>query len=250
MTLNGTPFPITPNLEAALLRLRHPDTERILWVDALFSSHLTRLGVQDEDEGISDWIRETQLYRLVESFRLIVLFRRPAWEALYRLLSRPWFQRAWTLQKLVVSRGATIPWPVVELAIQICDVTYETVHQLLNINLYPPSDLRYYSPPYCWPPYHLDYLKRLVNARSRYRFLDIRNVTSSFGVPGNFSRAHGASSRLALNMTRNCYLAYDKIYSVLGILPSPLRDAMAVDYSVPARTVYLHAVKACIDITR
>lgn len=33
--LEGHRFDITPNLFWALLRLRHPDRERILWVDAV-----------------------------------------------------------------------------------------------------------------------------------------------------------------------------------------------------------------------
>ncbi|KAK0625811.1 heterokaryon incompatibility, partial [Immersiella caudata] len=36
ITINGTPFSVTGNREAALLRLRRADTERILWVDALY----------------------------------------------------------------------------------------------------------------------------------------------------------------------------------------------------------------------
>ncbi|KAK3349195.1 hypothetical protein B0T25DRAFT_547411, partial [Lasiosphaeria hispida] len=36
MTLNGTIFRIPENLEVALICLRQPDTERVLWVDTLY----------------------------------------------------------------------------------------------------------------------------------------------------------------------------------------------------------------------
>lgn len=105
----------------------------IEWAEQIhlhFKAYLTRLGVQDEGEGIFDWIRETQRFQMVEAFGLLMPYHALRWKALHRLLSRPWFGRAWTLQELVVARSSlmlcgnrAVKWEVLELAIEVCEVT-------------------------------------------------------------------------------------------------------------------------------
>ncbi|KAK3342180.1 heterokaryon incompatibility protein-domain-containing protein [Lasiosphaeria hispida] len=302
MMLNGTPFGISANLEGALTRLRKPDAESVVWVDAIcinqnddaekrrevtrmraiyygakhvavwlgpeepdsnvaidladeiyghFQRYCSYLGVKDEGEGIFDWISSTERLQIVEDF--LTADRIDAWKALHRLLSRPWFGRAWTLQELIVARASlvlcgerSVAWQVLELAINVCDVTYGAVHTIIN----PPND----SPldpltAYIWPPYHLEFLNSMAITRAEYRFLDERNVADMIGRPGTFARAESASSRLTQNTNRGCSLPHDKIYSVLGILPPALRNAITPDYSIPARTAFARAVKACVETT-
>ena len=56
MTLNGTPFGISANLEAALVRLRLPDAERTLWVDAIC------INQDDEAEKRREVMRMSAIY--------------------------------------------------------------------------------------------------------------------------------------------------------------------------------------------
>lgn len=150
-----------------------------------------------------------------------------------------------------------VAWEVLELAIGVCSDTYGAVHELINKGddnsepneQQPPSSVDPSAGYYIWPPYHVDLIKGMTNARREYRFLDARNVTNALGTPRSFARADSAPARLTLSIIRDCFLAHDKIFSVLGILPAQLRDAIELDYSVPARTVFRRAVRACVETT-
>jgi len=226
-------------------------------------TYLARVGVNNSGEGLFDWISDTERFQMMEQRGFLAPDRVRAWKALHQLLSQPWFGRGWTLQELVVSRaglvlcgGRTVAWEVLELAIRVCDVTYSPVHELANTTnntISPEQETQQACAtvvPYTWPPYHLDAVNGIASTRSQYRFLDNRsNGGYMIGTPATFARANSASSRLTLNITRGCSLVYDKIYSVLGILLSELRDAIQPDYSVPARTVLRRAAKACVEAT-
>ncbi|KAH7153758.1 hypothetical protein DER46DRAFT_577590 [Fusarium sp. MPI-SDFR-AT-0072] len=79
---------VTKNLHSALLHLRDPERERMLWVDALCIN-------QDDPKE-----RGEQVAKMVSN-----------------LLKRPWFQRMWMLQEAVLGRHPvllcgfeTLPW--------------------------------------------------------------------------------------------------------------------------------------------
>lgn len=134
INVNGCTFLVTTNLEAALKRLRHPDDERYLWVDAICINQsdiperndqvtymhciyqcaervIIWLGPQSDDsdaaidqleiltgENGDDYI--SQLKNAPRGTR-----RSPAemtlWTPISHFFSRPWWTRVWVLQEVV-----------------------------------------------------------------------------------------------------------------------------------------------------
>ena len=143
ITCNGKPFAITKNLELALRHLRHNDVSILLWVDQLcinqddfqeksqqvvlmetIYSHawstLVWLGEEaDNSSDALDTLLATkdalQYYPSGESpdvgdFERLFLpaSDSPKWLELGKLMSRPWFQRIWIIQEVVLSHQIVI----------------------------------------------------------------------------------------------------------------------------------------------
>lgn len=125
VSLEGKPFPITPNLEDALRHLRLEEQPRALWVDALSINQI-------DDEEKSHQVQ--QMYSVYHSATRVVIWLgkelddsdlamdliadihkmgaenfKPrletarSWEALAKFYRRPWFSRVWVLQETAVS---------------------------------------------------------------------------------------------------------------------------------------------------
>ena len=138
ITCNGKPFAITKNLELALRHLRHSDVSILLWVDQLCInqddfqeksqqvvlmetiykrawSTLVWLGEEaDNSSDALDTLLATkdalQYYPNgkspdVEDFKRLFLpaSDSPKWLDLGKLMSRPWFQRIWIIQEVLLS---------------------------------------------------------------------------------------------------------------------------------------------------
>ncbi len=121
MLLNGRNVEITPNLDCALRHLRQPDSQRLLWVDALC------INQKDLDEKAHQIKLMRPIYALASG---VVLWLGPAtdqtdaamrsiekldkeyWSTydfqvnFMELLYRPWFTRIWVVQEFVVG------WPM------------------------------------------------------------------------------------------------------------------------------------------
>lgn len=143
ISVNSRHMQITKSLHAALVRFRHTDTDRTLWVDALCinqqdaaekstqiplladiyngaESVLVHLGPGDPDD--------VDIVATVNEARALLLPRadqpdtqdaidRFDWGPLYRTLQRPWFTRKWVVQEVAFAKfvllfcgQATIPF--------------------------------------------------------------------------------------------------------------------------------------------
>jgi hypothetical protein len=242
----------------------------------VFQNYCISYGVGYEGEGNFDWIDGPDSRRMVEAF--LSAEHVESWKSLHRLFRRAWFGRAWTLQELVVSRRAvtmcgnrSVGWEVIELAAEMTSLTFNDVHNLANNPLQPkPKRPSHWAlrccgirasrtgqlsasvgsnEPCIFPSHYCSLAAGISNIRSEHRFLDDRNLLNMTGQPATMARAESASSRLALNMSRGCSLPHDKIFSVLGILPPALRNAIVPNYSEPARLTFKKAVKACVETT-
>ncbi|MCJ1464429.1 hypothetical protein MMC07_003042 [Pseudocyphellaria aurata] len=125
VSLEGKPFPVTPNLEDALRNLRLEEKPRALWVDALSINQIddeekshqvqqmysiyhlaTRvviwLGRESDDSDLAmDLIAD--IHKMgADNFRPSLENAR-SWEALTKFYRRPWFSRVWVLQETAVS---------------------------------------------------------------------------------------------------------------------------------------------------
>ena len=136
--VNGCAFPVTQNLQAALVRLRHRTEDRIFWIDQIC------INQADATEQSSQVGRMTFIYgfaqRVViwlgeeakESYRAMLLLAGLSrvsrldnaverlstavrefsalsrWRALNALLERPWWQRTWVVQEFAVAREVVV----------------------------------------------------------------------------------------------------------------------------------------------
>ena len=138
MICNGKHFPITKNLELALHHLRRSDVSIMLWVDQICInqddlqeksqqvvlmgtiyqrawSTLVWLGEEadNSDDAIDNLLRSKtslQFYQEgrapnADDFERLFLpaSDSPKWQELGKLMHRPWFQRVWIIQEVVLS---------------------------------------------------------------------------------------------------------------------------------------------------
>ena len=137
---NGFECPIGPNLHAALIRFRLADAPRALWVDQLCINQaegpetaqqlLVMCDIYSKAERVLSWLgpayddseKAMDLFpKLVDRLEALDLEKTLEKEdhdmsidgfkhgqAFYKLFSRPYFSRVWTLQELAVSNNITI----------------------------------------------------------------------------------------------------------------------------------------------
>jgi hypothetical protein len=123
-------IPVRPNLEAALLQLRHPRNHLYLWVDALCINQNDNkekseqiplmsqifstannvsvwLGPEEGDSGMAmrfvQRLMSDDFDQLVEDHRLS-----REWASLSNLMKRPWFSRRWIVQEIALAKSATL----------------------------------------------------------------------------------------------------------------------------------------------
>jgi len=137
ITVNGAPFPVTPNLHAALQRLRGRAEDRVLWVDQICINQLdpgeknwqvdrmsliygyakqTTIWLGGDADGsfralflVSGLARAERLHGATLEERVAAVvgggFAEPArWKSLGKLMERKWWCRTWTVQECVLPR--------------------------------------------------------------------------------------------------------------------------------------------------
>lgn len=122
---------IRPNLDSALRKLRHPDDNRLLWIDAIcidqdnrdekssqipmmWEIYNTAFNVciwlgrhEDDSERAMKFI--TECLDLPNFDRLVRdSLNSSDWAALSALARRPWFSRRWIVQEIAVAKNATL----------------------------------------------------------------------------------------------------------------------------------------------
>lgn len=125
ISVNEHHFPVRPNLYAALLSLRDPFFERIIWVDAICIDQGDKGGDGEKEEQI---LRMAEIYskasrvivwlgneendstQALEEIRLAAddmsaepLVNKPNKQAILTLLQRPWFKRIWVREQTLNS---------------------------------------------------------------------------------------------------------------------------------------------------
>jgi hypothetical protein len=142
IVLEGAPFKVTRNLKSALRHLRHQDTARTLWVDAICidqsniperNLQVRRMGViYDQPRNVIVWLgpeandSNKAIEKLIEIGQILGkddLYREKiatsygplhgngpheprVWEAVREFFNRPWWSRLWTIQEASSSARA------------------------------------------------------------------------------------------------------------------------------------------------
>ncbi|KAK8061147.1 hypothetical protein PG997_015368 [Apiospora hydei] len=253
--LSWTTVEVGQNLEAALRHLRLHDESRTLWIDALC------INQEDEDEKSEQIVRMATIYRMasrvvvwlgpgnpseqstlamstlehlgkqLELSQSTVRFASPTatesawfravtplpypeetWFAIQALLSRPYFGRLWIMQEILLANSKTLV---------VCgrdEVTW--YHFIRAIVCLVAKD----SLP-CSLRRPLEFVRALT-----WRF-------DQLSIP------------FIMNLARQkqCYIAKDRIYGVLGITPPEFTRSIKPDYKAEDRQVFMDAALACMN---
>ena len=138
--LNGQPFDVTANLHAALLHMRGASSILAFWVDAICinqedvverNRQVRRMAdIYKEAISIQVWLGSSENNSDLAMAKMTQIFQdclrdsktgcgardhvtsdpqeNPAWEGIYRLLSRPWFKRTWVVQEVALAASSLI----------------------------------------------------------------------------------------------------------------------------------------------
>ncbi|KAF7509584.1 hypothetical protein GJ744_007622 [Endocarpon pusillum] len=233
ITLNGLPFRITPNLEAALRHLRHEFSgARVLWVDALcinqcdvderntqvqimssiFSSAkrvLGWLGVESEDSDLAMSLVNNINQGCGLDFGTAT---ERHWAALRRLWARPYWARVWIVQELAsaLDRDKFWGWGDFSRADIGCGSSWLPLSVFLN----------------AW-----GYLDRyLIHdfVRGDGEYLPVRNLVQI--LADHAQRRLSLGRAIGLCYTANATDVRDHMYALLNISSEQVPKALNPDY--------------------
>jgi Heterokaryon incompatibility protein (HET) len=214
MCESGTFLKISENCEAVLRRIRDKGSARTLWIDMLCIDQ-EYLAERNHQVNIMDVIyRQAQLVIVdlgdgTKSSK--ALFDRaadrhrtppPAVDDFKELFSRRWFQRGWVLQEVALAKHAVV------------HCGQDTVS---------------------W-----NNLKAIVSPSLRQRILPV-----AMRLDCDWSNLMDICTLIkTLANTHSCHVAdpRDRIYSLLGLCQSDLREQLPVDYSLTVAQLYLQLV--------
>ncbi|KAN0114672.1 HET domain containing protein [Hyaloscypha variabilis] len=259
--LNGQPFQVTENLEAALRRLRHIDRVRIMWIDAICINQRDsreqehQIGLMRDIFGRCArcviWLGEEddETERALEALRWMKddmhVHEWPCFDEskvtddieqnntlgfgtvlapLRRFLLRSWFHRTWTFQEFVLPREH-------EIRCGHFDVPFDLLRES-------PGNFRRHIRS-CCSSFPKSLIPLLTLTSNVERHLDrtiypIVRATSCF-------QNHQPLDFLDL-LDENCHklaaIGHDKVYGLIGLASSCFREAITPDYKLNIAIVY------------
>lgn len=186
--------------------------------------------------------------------------------AFYRLLARPWWQRAWIAPEVSCGRevlmqcgGDSVPWEYLQMAMTLCRNTH---HAIMQTGLADKgSGDESWSGPW-WPAdvgnnaLSLGWDRERLLSKSDLGIFEkgTRQITAVLNEESERSFTD-LSWVLLINRGRKCSLAHDRIYSVLGLAGAKFRAGIRQLYSGSIEELYCSIVEnyaratdGCLDI--
>ncbi|KXH62843.1 hypothetical protein CNYM01_03704 [Colletotrichum nymphaeae SA-01] len=259
--LEGQPFKITKNLETALRRLRAAKEDRLLWIDAVCINQHDRSEVNLQvkrmwsvyryaskvivflGEGTADTHHAVDLIQALarEGNRLghrrvtSLLFTKdaqPTKQALQRLMSSPWWSRAWVIQEFAVATEVVFVCGDLEWSGESFSEALRTLVDV-RFNAALPRGQEYFMREIASTP-----ISHLMTARKDYQ--DSHSAAS---------RSRGAPKRdpLSLLYRFRSFKASDprdKVYSLFHLIGEV--SMLQPDYSRPVKDLFIDVVKASV----
>ncbi|KAK2765754.1 heterokaryon incompatibility protein [Colletotrichum kahawae] len=220
-------FPVTPNCEAVLRRVRQEWTPRIVWIDAICVNQddLHERGRQVSlMPQIYSRAREVIIYVGEATSDIPALFKHLTWAqhnttpgkreeiqgALARLLSRRYFSRAWIIQEVALARQATLVCGSHTLSWSLVHVNNLAARGLLSALATEDGSIPGLQ---AWPP-------------------AIQFKAPAFRTTGDLLRL--------LDLARNSRAAdpRDKVFAVFGLITCPESEGFSADYTKTPKEVF------------
>jgi Heterokaryon incompatibility protein (HET) len=241
---------VTTNLHNALIRLRHPKDQVLVWADAICinqedvderSKQVGLMGsIYANATNVIIWLREREedTKLAFEGLRhLAALHQRSQTEppltdgesadidkaqlaAIKKVFERPWFSRTWTFQEIVLAKDATIVCGDQRIPFSVCDEACQWIHY---------HDLQH----------AVDYLHlTLLDMSSTQQVLQSGDDTLS---------KETLRLRSLLSQTRFSEATdpRDKVYGLLGIAKH--NGSIIPNYEMTKAEVYIQTARALID---
>jgi hypothetical protein len=243
-------FPVTRNLAEVLRHLRFPNSERMLWVDALcinqkdekekkaqvYSMHriynlarsvIAWLGPSNEDSRLAFWAMDSIQKEGKTPISQVMAFRigdqetHNGYDPFKELMDRPYWSRAWIVQEMMFARSLFI-----QCGSEV--VPYSTLEKV-----YPPDMQGFQMPPdesepmrIHFPDYpELKLLRQDSEQISARRFLDCF-------------------------LDRECRERHDNIFAFLNLLSNDIRKQIDVSWKQDIRKLIRHTAEVIIKSTQ
>lgn len=286
ITVDGSNFEITENLYSALIHIRFEDRPRVLWIDAIcidqsnikeknhqvasmaeIYENCQRVIVWLGDEydqvellptfienviqvmqeklpngqallsniGLSNLYGNTIQTEVIDAIFSSDLI--PGWRRFFPLVRSQWWRRAWVVQEFATAPDAifcvgkfSFDWMMICLLI----ITLDSGRRLPRLSHLKLGEGESY----------------LVNAAldvyfSRLKWQNKKLHQNSH--KGLSQKADDFVNLLHSQVARNCGDSRDKVYSILSIADSEIRQVLHPDYSKPTRSVFIATVRAYVD---
>lgn len=169
-----------------------------------------------------------------------------SWIALYHLLGRPWWERAWVLQETTLAKAAFVycgnqsqPWIVIVTAARIaCDTGNMIFRMLVEQGSWEPQLFTFTN---------RNPIEQLVFTRESW----MQCHREAPAIPYKYHQITpqtlgGPKQFITTNIARKCFLLQDKVYSVLGLLPTNVAESIKPNYDDPSEKVLKEAIQAYI----
>lgn len=154
-----------------------------------------------------------------------------SWSALARLLLRPWWTRAWTVQELISARevsvhcgSSSMAWPLMEMTVQL---------MLRNVDI-----------EHLFPKRAQNKLHDAIEDAHAFAYERYHRVLGGYG-PESFPQL------MQVTRDRKCQDPRDKVFSILSLLEIESADyPFQPKYTEPVHTAYRRAVQAHIQSSK
>jgi hypothetical protein len=250
--MNGINFMVTENLYDALKRLRYPDKQRILWIDALAINQLdvternhqvqdmskiysgaqrVLMWLGEESQEMNAWFEFIDIMAGSSLDLAMVLDWDAVEEALWAVCEKPYWRRVWVQQEVAMARDAVLlcgsnsmPYP---FARKIMNQLREVVlryRELEHDEAYEVSHLTWH------------------NSMESIGLLSVPYPGSALG-----DNYFDVLSWLNFMSGKECRDPRDYVYGFASCLAPEIRQKLEIDYSLPVRDVYRNAAEAIVE---
>ncbi|KAK0115596.1 hypothetical protein ONS96_014045 [Cadophora gregata f. sp. sojae] len=256
--LHGLTLPVTPSLSLALHRLRLPDRERIVWIDALCidqSSTLEKTSqvrmmreIYERASRVVVWLgpADGTSKTCVEFLRRVALLNFPSrqaeenwlvgfmnepsndavWKALFDFTRREYWRRMWIVQEIVTAKKLVVYCGADELE-------WEEVLKFMFLVYENPAALSKHRRP--------EMVTRFMNVCDGLLPANLNNMKNSEGRHGSLW------ANLSFFRYYKCTDERDKVFSILGIsgVEGETTESLCarIDYEMDTKQVFIESVK-------
>jgi hypothetical protein len=257
ITLNGQPFRVTQNLEAALIQLRSADEDQMIWVDALainqcdISERNIQVQIMRDIYATANmtiaWLGQGVDIINTFFFMLMAMMFEPekyrdgmpsssdllkfSIIAMAELADAPYWKRVWVVQEVVYSKSVLLRYGETGVPMDFFLGLWDNVCSLTPMK----PDPRIIE----------NDGVRHAHAISKVHNMFLKPLRPGVAQEGNFFNYH--SWVLEFCMAKNCYDPCDMVYGFYGCFPPEVRQQIVIDYQRSTEDLYAEVTRVWLE---